>query len=528
MAASQFVPPYYPIIYVRGYAGNEEEVENAVADPYMGFNLGATKVRQLWTGDVERYYFESPLVRLMKDCKYRDVYEGGEAMPPDLDLSSRSIFIYRYYDLVSSSFGTGERPEIETYAQGLNDLIEKIRDRMCDSPKSKEKFRVYLVAHSMGGLVCRCFLQNFNCGSAEARAAVDKVFTYATPHNGIDLRVVGNVPGFFSRNNANNFNREHMEEYLALSGGEAASEEKSVASLDGKFDVDRFFCLVGTNHRDYGAAHGWSSRVVGPMSDGLVRIKNATVHSPKIENNVEKIHHAPRAFVNRSHSGHYGIVNSEEGYQNLTRFLFGDVRVDGVLEIDKLTLPPAIRRKKAKAEKENKEFTLRASYHIDVVVRVRGARWDLHRRTVSENSAIFRSYEDLFERGGLARHPHLFSTFLSTGSRVMKNRKSLGFSIDLGVRVPEYEINRNWWPDDHYAGGYLYRDKINFEATPPSESNPGWRLKFGYDSITPNRVSRKATACEDSGKLVFAIPICQRKDPGIAATLKLTAVGWNR
>jgi len=43
-------------------------------------------------------------------------------------------------------------------------------------------FRVHLVAHSMGGLVVRCFLQNETAGDKEARACVDKVFT-ATPHN---------------------------------------------------------------------------------------------------------------------------------------------------------------------------------------------------------------------------------------------------------------------------------------------------------------------------------------------------------
>jgi hypothetical protein len=31
--------------------------------------------------------------------------------------------------------------------------------------------------------------------------------------------------------------------------------------------------------------------------------------------------------VHRSHGGRYGIVNSEEGYQNLQRFLFGDLEV---------------------------------------------------------------------------------------------------------------------------------------------------------------------------------------------------------
>lgn len=53
----------------------------------------------------------------------------------------------------------------------------------------------------------------------------------------------------------------------------------------------------------------------------------------------------PGAFACRSHSGPCGVVNSEEGYQNLVRFLFGDLRVDGVLEVDAL-LPPSVQRAK--------------------------------------------------------------------------------------------------------------------------------------------------------------------------------------
>ena len=37
---AKMVHPYYPIIYVRGYAGTSGEVEDTVSDPYMGFNLG--------------------------------------------------------------------------------------------------------------------------------------------------------------------------------------------------------------------------------------------------------------------------------------------------------------------------------------------------------------------------------------------------------------------------------------------------------------------------------------------------------
>ena len=64
MAGARFEHPYYPIIYVRGYAGTDSDIEDTVSDPYMGFNLGSTRIRTLWTGDTERYYFESPLVRL--------------------------------------------------------------------------------------------------------------------------------------------------------------------------------------------------------------------------------------------------------------------------------------------------------------------------------------------------------------------------------------------------------------------------------------------------------------------------------
>jgi hypothetical protein len=38
--------PFYPIIYVRGYAMKQSEIEDTVATPYMGFNLGSTKIRQ--------------------------------------------------------------------------------------------------------------------------------------------------------------------------------------------------------------------------------------------------------------------------------------------------------------------------------------------------------------------------------------------------------------------------------------------------------------------------------------------------
>src|SRR6185312_9261120 len=174
-----------------------------------------------------------------------------------------------------------------------------------------------------------------------------------------------------------------MKKYLGLPAG-----AEQVNTLNGKFDVDRFFCLVGTNPKDYTVAAGWSARLVGPFSDGLVRMDNAVVFDGKDgKNGTSKL--APRAYVYRSHSGYYGIVNSEEGYQNLTRFLFGNFRVDGSLEVRDITLPTDVEQ----ARKDGKE--VRASYQFEVVGRVRGAHWDLSRRLANENSALFRKPREL-------------------------------------------------------------------------------------------------------------------------------------
>lgn len=514
MPSVKIEPPYHPIIYVRGYAGSEDAVEETVATPYMGFNLGSTKVRQRWDKTVQRFIFESPLVRLMKDYEYRDVYVGGDEGYLSDRIPPRSVVIYRYYDQSSAAMADDpERPSIPVFAEGLGRLIERVRDAVCGrgaeaDEEARRAFRVYLVAHSMGGLICRCFLQNPEVASEEVRRLVDKVYTYATPHNGIDLRILGNIPGFFSRNNANNFNRSKMARYLALG---QRGEGDHVNELGGRFPEERFFSLVGTNCRDYEVAAGWSSRVVGPMSDGLVRIDNASVRG------------TPRAFVHRSHSGHYGIVNSEEGFQNLARFLFGDVRVDGILRVEELTLPPKVER----AYKDDKK--IRASYYFETVVRTRGARYDLHRRLHDEGSAILREFDEMLrpKPGQAPRHPHLFSVFLSSGLRTKRGTGPLVFSIDLCVLVPEYEIDGFLLFDDHIEGSYLYRETFTLEAVPPDDKDATWKLRYGLDSRTPRRATRDAEPHQTEEGLEFHIPIDSKTKPGIKGTLVLQARPWS-
>src|SRR5262245_10225918 len=214
---------YWPIIYVRGYAMTRKEIDETTADPFCGFNLGSTIIRA--TPDPKapprKLIFESPLVRLQSDFGYGDVYEDRvDIGDPDFtsDIATSSIIIYRYYDSASTLFGTGKTPEIEEFAKGLSDLILRVKELVCRNPENEvaaKDFRCYLVAHSMGGLVCRAFLQNEKLGVQKARDCVDKFFTYATPHNGIEMAGI-NVPEFLGLNDANNFNRERMSDYLDL------------------------------------------------------------------------------------------------------------------------------------------------------------------------------------------------------------------------------------------------------------------------------------------------------------------------
>lgn len=521
--------PHYPIIYVRGYAATMGEIEDTVATPYMGFNLGATKVRQNYEGDIVPFIFESPLIRLMKDEGYVDAYRGGDYIPIEERAPAKSIWIFRYYEPVSEDLGEGERRTIPRFAADLRAFVLRVRDQVCgDDAAARAAFKVYLVAHSMGGLICRCYLQNICRRGArdafpEAEVAdenrklelegapveplVDKVFTYATPHNGIELAGF-NVPdlGPLDKVHVRNFNRDNMRKYLALSG-----EDVPVNSLDGAFPVERFFCFAGTNYRDYGAFFGLSKKGTGAMSDGLVMMKNASVAG------------APRGFAHRSHSGHYGIVNSEEGYQNLRRFLFGDVRVDIVLLADEITLPKAIEEEVGQ-ERER----VRAAYYIEASAKLRGLNVFLNERRVAQESAIRKTYEELVHD----RKPvYLFSGYLLRKARTRPGSSALAFAVELGLQVPVYEVDRRFWFDDHFEGGYLFQEVVTFHLRTGAQ---GATLRRGLLSESAANSAPRKVELEDlgDGRLRFEVPLGFKKDaankpkPGFRGRLQVTASAW--
>ena len=327
-----------PIIYIRGYAGPTTGIDAQVDDPFYGFNKGATHVRVGGSGEPAFYQFEGPMLRLMVDHHYQLLVHGDQHAylenSDDHSVAADSIWVYRFYDHAATTFAepprrpfleriftdigkhlTADGFNIESAAAGLYDLIKLIQRKIDSDDK-----RVMLVAHSMGGLIARCMMQKVAVEKNDpARNLVAKLFTYGTPHGGIAFQsgLLNWFEEVIGPAGSDIFAPEKMYGYLTPDHefGDRAPEDWDPQWIPPDvFDTNDVFCLIGTNPKDYGA----SKLAVGPKSDGLVRIEHAYVRN------------ANRAFVFKSHSGSYGEVNSEEGYQNLRRFLLGrwQVRVD--------------------------------------------------------------------------------------------------------------------------------------------------------------------------------------------------------
>jgi hypothetical protein len=167
---------------------------------------------------------------------------------------------------------------------------------------------------------------------------------------------------YFGPNGSDIFKERRMREYLSPPGQEdwtpAEGDWDPRVPYFSALPAERYLSLVGTNPGDYEVAAGCSARAVGVKSDGLVQIRNAYVKGSN------------RSYIHRSHSGRYGIVNSEEGYQNLRRFLFGNLKVS--LSLSKLSL-------------DTSDDTV---WHADVSLAVRGLPVLMHEQSAAHHCPV--------------------------------------------------------------------------------------------------------------------------------------------
>ncbi|KOC91464.1 hypothetical protein [Winslowiella iniecta] len=526
----------YPIIYIRGFTMTEAERNKTVADPFCGFNYGSTLYRAAESKQqrADKFFFESPLVRLSTEYQYQPVYHNGDDIvdagwqgKPDEDgniipgIPAASIIIYRYYDDDSTFLGDGNSRSISEYAAGLNALILRVKQLVLQYPCAEgslmrdSDFRCYLVAYSMGGLIARAFLQSTEQSFHQAQQAVAKLFTYATPHNGIDILGM-NVPGWLTAGQMNTFNRAKMRQYLNLQTLSPHFDHRVDLIPESALPADRIFCMIGTNRSDYEPLQGMLRNFVGHGSDGLVLIDNASLWGVKEDNMPVQV---ATAYAFRSHSGYFGIVNSEEAYQNLVRFLFGDVRVDVWADIHTVTLPPAIEPQAAKVS---------GLYQFEFRAAPKGKRWFLTRRASVEDSPACRSHAQLTATNHSDRQVYLSSLFLSRHGKVDQVTRDLCYSMTFSAKVPDYKIERKFWSDGHHEGADLFRDMAIITLTPPPRRDGigDWTVKYGW-SENPTEYQHTLNFHIANDRHELRLPFENSARPGIRGAIRMIVRPWS-
>lgn len=479
----------FPIVYIRGYAMTPSQVEDAFNMPYYGFNLGSTQVKLAKDEKLVMRLFESPVVRLIKEEEYvdslnkfvdsanRPMANSVPAANPKVDWH-KTLWIFRFYDAESKLLG-GRRVEIEDYAEQLAVFLDDVR-KACGSPP---EFTVNLIAHSMGGLISRCYLQHTPLfRRRDLRAVkpvpVNKLFTYGTRHRGITFRQglgwvedVGNLLGIYG---VDTFGEPRMREFLSLPSGDLHIYRPA----RGGPPLERIFCLVGTNYQDY---PDWATKhAVGPGSDGLITVNDAYVKG------------APRAYIHSAHHGPFGMVNSEEGYQNLTRFLFGDVRYEALLEPLEV-----IREQPGLGEGDALDYL---EINVDVVIR--GLPTYIHTRRELDQSAIIvkmvRKRDGTGYRQKDTRATHLFTGYLRQRKKMPGKDPFLRGAIQLRI-MPHY-LHKGWVRLSRFEGESIFNDRLHLgvrrDVRPPVIQS-----RWGLVSSVA-----KGKAPEPDGTYLFPLP----------------------
>lgn len=508
-------PPYYPIVYVRGYAMTEGERDGVFHDAYYGFSATSVEKRDAFPPkDFEVDIFEGQFIRLMKlkDYAYADSVNRG--LQTFHGNPTRSIWISRFYD---RDYVSGKIRSIVDHASELCDLIagpakdsalpdtsvlKRLKDLGCNFGPKDEQFKVILIAHSMGGLVCRTLIQNvMKIRGLEPMAWIHRFVTIASPHGGIELSAVPSgiqqiAAQTFNPFDSAIFNPPTMREYLKLDKDE---DPRSLGRSG--FPIKRCFCLIGSDHQDYSAVRF----VTGGFSDGLVKqdLAYAIAGDPKpVKGPFPEAQVSFGANVHRSHSGNRGIVNSFESFENIQRFLFGNIKARISLGNFKIVSPV----------NDNARFF----YHIEFLASIKGTVVYLQRREQDPCENAIR-----FEAGSVPDEISLYTGFLRSAEKTDPDADFSEFA--LTIRVVEHRVEHHLLWDNEYPGRKIYDEALMIRVGDTNKDKPGDEVSYMWQSDRlPDRMAVWPEVDPTDG--VYSIAL--RPAQSVSGVVRIAASPW--
>ncbi len=152
----------YPVLFVHGHTIIEKESISYSIDDFKEYQEKL---------DEEGYYLDKGIVLL--STKKSDL-SGGVWAKLDKPISLRMSYYYGAYDKFGSYIGPEDNQKISVYGDRLSEIVDKV---LYFSGKNK----IDIVAHSMGGLVTRDYIENKG-----GMNRVNKLILIATPNNGTE------------------------------------------------------------------------------------------------------------------------------------------------------------------------------------------------------------------------------------------------------------------------------------------------------------------------------------------------------
>ena len=488
--------PYYPIVYVRGYAMTPAEREETFHDTYYGFAATSVEKRQARPPEYfEADVFEGQFIRFMKlDRYYADAANRG--VERFHDNPSRSIWICRFYD--QDYFQERIRP-IEDHADDLYRLIfermpEELKVAGVALGKDLKEYKVILMAHSMGGLVCRTLIQNLMPKKGrDPKEWIHRFVTVGTPHGGIEL---GRVPNLFedfltkhlNPFDAGMFKEERMRDYLRLKAKTGKAWKYDINSVAEHYPIKRCLNIIGSDYGSYGKVQ----HVTGGFSDGLVKQDRAYMVAgpkPKGKKEYPDERRAYWANVHRAHSGYRGIVNSYESFENIQRFLFGNIIAQVWLEDIEVNT--------------EKEKGVTSFFDFEFLLSIRGTAVYLHRREQDpcENAHRVETVPDRLL---------LHTTFMNSGIKTAEQKEVPFSHFSVKLRVVEHRRRDRFLWDREYPGREIYADSLEIRVGDSDPDDPGeevWYRSFGGVGDWTEADRLDADPTDPVARKVFEIPL---------------------